>query len=807
MRRARVQEIRQKRKAEAPFYVALHRWVLSAKHRHACSEHEQELLRVQALLMQGEITKQEMQERVRELVGANVQSQAAKQTPSLPNEATTKKTRSTSPDAPKLAASTAIRTPSDSPELNETRGTSQRIQFWHYCTSFAGEWEAFAGLQESKAELLLRRQARSGGGVRATYRYQLGCRSKHAMASCLFSLLRRFSGEPKGLEELDPVPGSHELSFVSLSYSPAETAPQTRWEEISRQVTQEASKEYEDLVTAIRRLQSRCGAKLDHSDIESACATSGSESFAGALQRTLARKSKWRMELQWRIQTVIQSVFPCAQVHLFGSHACGLALPTSDVDLYYMHRQNVCFASASYTGHMAGYHQSGTCSLIRMAVADQLEMLQNAFLVEAWVKRARIIKSSQMYIVRLSTCLLALNGEAEDTHKTSADHLCPMCCEVDVSSAHLNGHSFALSSDLLAQERSRHQHLLPLTLVLKQLLQERGLLDPYSGGLSSISLSLMVLRYLQYQEDKSRSAARPTKPPRFSRRPGTGVVLAPPHAAQFAYSRQLADWPDARAPPPAYVSHQATREVLSESSAAENVTETSTSTAQDNAAKDNGSILSPSPSPSPYKDIVSGRFAKAQPDSLAYRRQLADWPTSEAAHHMEWMRVIKKTRGSAPLASSKQALSKDANGGVEADDETNESAFEMENLDADLLGEDLLGLLEFYGFHFKPDRVGLTVIGRGAFYSLSAHAEHNRAAPQPITIDNPFWPNLNVSKATYRIGEVLSTFRNMHAILLGELSRLMDTFGADLEEAEDELPQAKPVMLRKVLRSKWQNLL
>ena len=40
----------------------------------------------------------------------------------------------------------------------------------------------------------------------------------------------------------------------------------------------------------------------------------------------------------------------------------------------------------------------------------------------------------------------------------------------------------------------------PLVLVLKQFLQDRGLLTPYTGGLSSYCLFLLVTRYLQEQQ-------------------------------------------------------------------------------------------------------------------------------------------------------------------------------------------------------------------------------------------------------------------------------------------------------------------
>lgn len=1044
---ARAQEIRQRRKAEAPFYVALHRWVLSAKHQHACAKHEHELLRVQALLMQGKISKAEMQARVRALVASNSASNSTSnsarahrdrpgrrllstedsrsddddsesdlESDSEDVNVTTSGLRGLRGSAAKLAA-TSMRAVKDG--VDDVVGVGVQAAFiegglWHHCVSRDGEWEAFAGVRGARAEMLLRKQflGGSGGskaakGVRATYRYRLSCRSVEAMHRCLFGLLRRFVKDAGGTAQLAPVQGSQELSLVALTYAPAEPSVQARWDSVLKEVTQTRSADYDRLLEAVKRLQSRLRRGRDpepwmdqmskelleegrkenrksakkkskkkkkrqsnaNSDAstngkpnlgqqtDAACAdhktsneeehtrpgeqeqlrvedeedrdqdlsregktsdrglsatlpvlpeaTESTESdqqkalpqkkivsadhenwdqtttntdksnmngtansigvstsqisntqlpplsdealpgvynqetqessmfvaearrkgpsaaslahlgreisqLVHQLEQTMARKAKWRTELQWHIQNVIQGIFPCAQVQLFGSHACGLALPSSDLDLFYVHRQGYCFASPSYSNHMAEYN-TGACAMLRMAVADQLELLKNAFVTQRWVRRARIIKSSQMFIVRLSTCLLALDGEAEDTHNTSAQHLCPMCCEVDVSSAHLNGHSFSLSSDLLEIEKKRHPSLLPLTLVLKQLLHERNLLDPYSGGLSSISLSLLVLRYLQFRKDMG-SASRVMKP-RFSKRPGTGVVLAPPHADQFAYSRQLADWPDSRAPPPAYVQHQAFGLATAPEPVAQSPSATMMATSTTAASNNQGSATTAARNGPGSLYYPGGSTPHADPE--AYHRQLADWPTSEAAHHFEWMRVMRKTReldqasqssvqgslgqagahASAATASSSSPLS--PSGESEDDAEGGE-------LDERVLGEQLLSLLEFYGYHFKPDRVGITVIGRGAFYSLSARPELNRAVPQPIIVDNPLWPNLNVAKATYRINEVLTAFRNLHAILFEELSIVADK----LDNSQYELPQNdKPVVLRKVLRSKWQTLL
>eukprot|EP01126_Amoeba_proteus_P023116 TRINITY_DN2326_c0_g1_i6.p1 TRINITY_DN2326_c0_g1~~TRINITY_DN2326_c0_g1_i6.p1 ORF type:complete len:278 (-),score=55.03 TRINITY_DN2326_c0_g1_i6:121-954(-) len=83
-------------------------------------------------------------------------------------------------------------------------------------------------------------------------------------------------------------------------------------------------------------------------------------------------------------------------------------------------------------------------------------------------------------------------------------------CQVDVSFGHLNGCSNSL---IVKQFLKEFSELRPLVLILKYFLQQRDLNEPYTGGLGSYALSLMVVCFLQHTL------------PLFNGKPNLGILL------------------------------------------------------------------------------------------------------------------------------------------------------------------------------------------------------------------------------------------------------------------------------------------
>mmetsp|Transcript_11255 Transcript_11255/g.20909 ORF Transcript_11255/g.20909 Transcript_11255/m.20909 type:complete len:851 (-) Transcript_11255:3138-5690(-) len=818
-----LRDVQQKRKAEAPFYLGIHQWLLVARHAQACAKHEKSLLFLQDELLAGRISKSEMQLKVRTLING----------------------RKKEDDTDSIVQN------GDAVDVKDS--------FWFHSVSFDGVWEAFSSFSGCAMELMLKKQFSNGKGLVATFRYSIQCLNPNDMRLFHFSILKRFTNEQNGLFDMSPIRGSAKLCHVSLRYAPAEADVQQRWDAVYRIVTEEQADIHEHLLRAVTKLQNlyRYGSispptpvcessekkkkkkkkrtkkkkstNVAANSVASVSLISGSnlaeskdaviegihqeekgtirkekenvlpaeeisepakplvpepvqpliedttrkakappaqvddityhhnvsllshevDDLVCHIQSMMKRKERANKELQWYLQTVLEKVFPCSKLFVFGSHACGFALPSSDLDVYYIHREDVCFGNTLHQDHL-GYYMSSGCSILKSPIMEQLGLIQNALRNEPWVKTVKVIKAAGMPIARISTCLLALNGEAEDTHLNSADHLCPMCCMVDLSCGHSAGHSTMVSSNFLIEQSKVHPQFLPLMILLKQLLVERGLCNVFNGGLSSFSLSLLVLRYLQHINQfpsKSRAVLLTEK---------SGQTISSSSSVESDWhQRQLADWPSTERPPASYVQQRQKRKQkpLGKVSAA-------------NAG-------APRIGSNPV-------FSEKAFDY--YHRQLADWPSMDAAHHFEWMRTMMEQQKKEELEVTEG--SEDV---VEEDDHNEES----DEATAALIGENFVGFLDFYGNRFNPADVGLTVIGNGAFYSLSKSSFSR--SPQPITIDNPCWPNRNVAAASYGIGSVLETFREVHRTLYKALT----------EESDQQDMEAHPTFLRKILKVKW----
>jgi DNA polymerase sigma len=76
----------------------------------------------------------------------------------------------------------------------------------------------------------------------------------------------------------------------------------------------------------------------------------------------------------------------------------------------------------------------------------------------------------------------------------------------------------------------------------------------------------------------------------------------------------------------------------------------------------------------------------------------------------------------------------------------------------DDLGEILLYFLEYFGNKFDPKKSGINIINRESLFVLENNNEH------AVTID-PVDHNNNVTRASYRIEEVLRAFSQVHVRL------------------------------------------
>lgn len=149
-----------------------------------------------------------------------------------------------------------------------------------------------------------------------------------------------------------------------------------------------------------------------------------------------------------RIKDVIMKIWPHASVHIFGSFHTGLYLPTSDIDLVVLGKWDVLPLRTLEK------------ALLEKGIADPNTL--------------KVLDKASVPIVKLTD--------------VSTD------VKVDISFNMSNG---VRSAELIRHFKRSYPTLQRLVFVLKQFLLQRDLNEVFTGGISSYSLILMTISFLQ----------------------------------------------------------------------------------------------------------------------------------------------------------------------------------------------------------------------------------------------------------------------------------------------------------------------
>jgi len=171
-------------------------------------------------------------------------------------------------------------------------------------------------------------------------------------------------------------------------------------------------------------------------------------------------------ELLELLHTAVEESIPEFELKIFGSHATNLCLPWSDLDL-------VLIPKNSYS----------------MATRSNIQYLQTLYynlLEKDWEKTIKFIDTAVIPIIKLTT-IDELNSIQIDLSIQDSKHFGIKC--VDLVKLFLN--------DYIVLE--------PLVFALKNILKNANLNDPYTGGLSSYGLILMIISFLQREMEKGSS--------------------------------------------------------------------------------------------------------------------------------------------------------------------------------------------------------------------------------------------------------------------------------------------------------------
>lgn len=200
----------------------------------------------------------------------------------------------------------------------------------------------------------------------------------------------------------------------------------------------------------------------------------GSEmgSFISSVAAQLEKDSHRRELARKRLTTLVTTLWPRAQVKIYGSHVTGLCLPSSDLDFV------ICLPAvhknipADTPGALEG----------RNAINESNQkLLARKLKSESWIdpRSIKIIERTVVPVIKVCT---------KDTKAKSL--------QLDISFESFEHHGLD-AIELVTDTMNHFPMVKPLVLVLKQFLLDKNLLTAYTGGLSSYCLFLMVTKYLQ----------------------------------------------------------------------------------------------------------------------------------------------------------------------------------------------------------------------------------------------------------------------------------------------------------------------
>ncbi|MGK3735835.1 MAG: non-canonical poly(A) RNA polymerase PAPD5/7 [Bacillariaceae sp.] len=229
------------------------------------------------------------------------------------------------------------------------------------------------------------------------------------------------------------------------------------------------------------------------------------------------KEMKTREELTANFTALAKSVFPDCKVEVFGSQATGLCLPTSDIDIAIQlnekeqtvngdnkteksnNTNNNKKANGNNNTQKQANSSNNKISKQQQEINDMvnwneptgspLQLLARA-LREHWLddlSYLEVIEKTRIPLVKF-------------THA-------PTNISIDVC---FNQTSGVQAAALMRQYMQAIPPFRPLTFVLKQFLASRGLNQPYSGGVGSFLLQMMILAFLQHRERDAFNNRRPS---------------------------------------------------------------------------------------------------------------------------------------------------------------------------------------------------------------------------------------------------------------------------------------------------------
>ncbi|KAM0823912.1 hypothetical protein ACQ4PT_070551 [Festuca glaucescens] len=241
--------------------------------------------------------------------------------------------------------------------------------------------------------------------------------------------------------------------------------------------------------------------------------------------------------INWAVKRVtrcLQVLWPRSRTNLFGSNATGLALPTSDVDLVVSLPPVRNLEPIKEAGILEGRNGIKETCLQHAARclgnqdwvrSDSLKTIENTAIpvimlvaqvpcdINMSSEYPSVLDSSQENPVNMlgeqGSPPRSDNSSSEGSNTLMSSKMHKDDCDVAQSirldiSFKSPSHTGLQTTELVRELTQQFPAALPLALILKKFLADRSLDHPYSGGLSSYCLVLLITRFLQHEHHLGR---------------------------------------------------------------------------------------------------------------------------------------------------------------------------------------------------------------------------------------------------------------------------------------------------------------
>ncbi|XP_015694239.1 uncharacterized protein LOC102706205 isoform X2 [Oryza brachyantha] len=242
--------------------------------------------------------------------------------------------------------------------------------------------------------------------------------------------------------------------------------------------------------------------------------------------------------INWAVKRVtrcLQVLWPRSRTNLFGSNATGLALPTSDVDLVISLPPVRNLEPIKEAGILEGrngiketclQHAARCLANQDWVRTDSLKTVENTaipvIMLVAQVPCDTNLSSEYSSVLDSSPDQLSINvlgdqgSPPRSDNSSSEGSSMPLCSRANkddgnvVQSIRLDisfkspSHTGLQTTELVRELTQQFPAAVPLALILKKFLADRSLDHPYSGGLSSYCLVLLIVRFLQHEHHLGR---------------------------------------------------------------------------------------------------------------------------------------------------------------------------------------------------------------------------------------------------------------------------------------------------------------